>query len=404
MGAWQERWLTFWKRWRARAEGTVKVQAEREIAQLLREQLRSERLRQERGERLDPPPLSEEDERLVRQIRRETDVRNRNNITRTQAYWEVYDRSRELHWALLAHMVSRNGGYQMTDLKGDLIARAMEAGEHERFFQFLERANRSIFGDAYPQLLLYEASRKQGRPLFHLLPCFAVSRFMRIIWERYWARGDEELLTIALVINEQNMVEQHVVQQERFKPVIESFEFQAQTYLNLTQVIFPYLTEENRTELAGCVVDTFLSLTERIDTGRRLYAILFGIPEVHAGVVRFAKRTPHTASRADYFRHLYTAERSQPCLLSERYDPRVEGDALRPGAKPIYSPSLWASWPDVPDRTGGSEADWCRSTAAAVQLFAARPSEAYNISELYMDNLKLVERAVAAESWIKADE
>ncbi|TCP57648.1 uncharacterized protein DUF2515 [Tumebacillus sp. BK434] len=397
MASLQERWRNFWKRLRARLTGHSNDKEVREIRRILS-------LALEKGNSPAPDPLllTGEDRRLYDRIRRATREHNRNNITRTAAYWEVYKRRPELHWALLAHMVSRNGGYCMTDLRGDLIARVMEEREAEAFFQFLERANWLIFGDAYPQLMLYEASVKAGRPLFHLLPHFGVSRFMRVIWERFFATHDAELLTLGLIINEQNYIEHRVVQHPNYKPVLESFEFQAQTFLNLTQVAFPYRSQTNRTELAGCVVDTFLSLTERIDTGRRLYAILFGRPDVHQGVIAFAKSTPHTGSRADYWPHLYTDQAPAGGTKRKRYYPRVDGAVLRPGAKPIYSPRLTDVWPDVADPEASGGDDWCLVPDAAEQLYTAKPDSSYKITALYCNTLRLVERAVAAESWLNS--
>jgi hypothetical protein len=393
MGVWQERWLNFWKRLKARLLGYSNESEVQEIRRLL-----TEMLQKSSGPALDPSQLQGEERLLYERIRRAVNKHNRNNITRTAAYYEVYKRSPELHWALLAHMVSRNGGYNMTDLRGELIGRVMEEGEAEQFFQFLERANWLIFGDAYPQLLLYEESRKRGKPLFHLLPCFGVSRFMSVIWQRFFVTGDSALLTLALIVNEQNFIEHRVVQHVKYKPVVESFEFQAQTYLNLTQVVFPFQTRQNRIELAGVVVDTFLSLAERIDTGRRLYAILFGKQEVLEGVLRFADATPHTGSRADYWPHLYTA--ALPAAPTKRYYPRTTGGKLRPGAKPISSPALPDCWPDVSDPEPPGGEDWCCSPDAAEQLFVTKPSGQYNITKLYSNTLMMVERAVAAESWL----
>lgn len=42
----------------------------------------------------------------------------------------------EIHWALLGHMVSRNGGWNMTDLKGDLYTRILSEKDQFIFFSF----------------------------------------------------------------------------------------------------------------------------------------------------------------------------------------------------------------------------------------------------------------------------
>ncbi|PWK16351.1 DUF2515 family protein [Tumebacillus permanentifrigoris] len=386
--------LMFCKRLRARVLGFSNAAEIREIRRQLDACLK-------KGPRqpADPAALTGADRALYERIQTETKRLNRNNITRTQAYWELYERVPEVHWALLAHMVSRNGGYSMTDLRGDLLARVLEGDEAERFFQFLERANHLIFGDAYPQLLLYEASRDAGRPLFHLLPYFGVSQFMGIVWERFWETHDSELLTMALVVNEQNFIEHRVVRHPKYRPVVTSFEFAAQTLLNLTQVVFPYESPSATPEvqLAGVTVDTFLSLTERIDTGRRLYAILFGRSEVYEGVMRWAARTPHTGSRSDYWPHLYTYKAPQES--PKRYHPRLNGLFLKKGASPLHSPHLVDVWPDVRDPEPADGHDWCGTPEAAEELFGTKPASGFNITVAYGKTLALVERAVATETW-----
>ncbi|WP_253263926.1 DUF2515 family protein [Geobacillus sp. BMUD] len=66
-------------------------------------------------------PLSAEEKSIVAAIRRKTAEHNRNNVTRTAAYLTFFERHREIHWAFLAHLVSRNGGWNMTDLRGGLL-------------------------------------------------------------------------------------------------------------------------------------------------------------------------------------------------------------------------------------------------------------------------------------------
>ena len=86
---------------------------------------------------------------LFEYIHRETKKRNVNNVTRTNAYLEFYIRFPEIHWAFLGHMVSRNGGWNMTDLKGSLLSRLLSEEEKVDFFTFLERGNWLIFQDIY---------------------------------------------------------------------------------------------------------------------------------------------------------------------------------------------------------------------------------------------------------------
>ncbi len=87
-------------------------------------------------------------------------------MTRTRAYYQFYKRYPEIHWALLGHMVSRNGGWNMTDLKGDLYTKLLSEKDQFTFFSFLERGNWLIFQDVYPQFLLYEQSVKKSKNLF----------------------------------------------------------------------------------------------------------------------------------------------------------------------------------------------------------------------------------------------
>ena len=151
--------------------------------------------------------LTGEETMLIHEIKEQTRQHNNNNVTRTHAYFQFYLRYPEIHWALLGHMVSRNGGWNMTDLKGDLYTRLLSEKDQLIFFSFLERGNWLIFQDVYPQFLLYEQSVKRSKRLFHLLPFFNVSTFMETLWNHFWRTGDQYMLAIATVINEQSYLE-----------------------------------------------------------------------------------------------------------------------------------------------------------------------------------------------------
>ncbi|WP_179107228.1 DUF2515 family protein [Sediminibacillus massiliensis] len=177
---------------------------------------------------------------MVERINNQTSHCNRNNLTRTEAYRQFYFKHPEIHWAFLAHMVSRNGGWSMTDLKGEFLPHLLTARKREHFFAFFERANALIFQDAYPQLLLYEESKKRGENLFYLLPVFHVSKFMKLFWDNYLEGGMPQLLTLALIINEQNYIENRVVQNYFFQDnVVKTWQFKGQEAMNLTQVLLP---------------------------------------------------------------------------------------------------------------------------------------------------------------------
>src|SRR5688572_27702533 len=64
---------------------------------------------------LTPVFTTQTERNLIRRIYKETEQNNVNNLTRTEAYLRFFSKHKEIHWAFLAHMVSRNGGYSMTD-------------------------------------------------------------------------------------------------------------------------------------------------------------------------------------------------------------------------------------------------------------------------------------------------
>ena len=137
--------------------------------------------------------------------------------------------------------------------------------------------NANIFRDAFPQPILYQESRRLGRSL-HLLPYFQVSRFMRPFWEHFWHTRNSPLITVALIINEQNVIEKTVIQNDWFhQHVFDKLFFRSLMLLQLNQVILPYDDPRKKTcRLAGLTLEQFVDLKERIETGKTLYAILFG--------------------------------------------------------------------------------------------------------------------------------
>lgn len=65
---------------------------------------------------------TEEEKTTVYNIKKEIEIANMDNISRTQSYQDYYVRNSEIRWAFLASMVSRNAGWNMTDLKGRYYA------------------------------------------------------------------------------------------------------------------------------------------------------------------------------------------------------------------------------------------------------------------------------------------
>ncbi|QHW34416.1 DUF2515 domain-containing protein [Paenibacillus rhizovicinus] len=343
---------------------------------------------------------SDQERALMHRIHHETEIANRNNVTRTEAYRAVYYRSPELQWALLAHLVSRNGGWNMTDLQGELLPELMDEETRRHTFILLERINSLIFHDAYPQLLLYEASRREGKDLSRLLPCFGVSRFMLPVWKQFWQHGDSVLLTTALIVNEQHVIEKPIVQSDYFKAhVLERPMFLMQIPLQTNTVVMPYgspLDAGGEMMLAGLVLENFMNVKERIEFGKRLYAILICVPDVMEGVMAFVRGVHHTGSRADYAPHLFAKERGGD-WKSAAYHEKLEGCALIEGAKKMLSPELSAAWEDIdaalPDRT-----DWYENADAISDYFEALPlPEIFEITFEHCMALNKLELAVQAK-------
>ncbi len=274
-----------------------------------------------------PLSLTDLDKELINKIRNKTAILNRNNVTRTKAYKDYYLQHPEVHWSLLAHMVSRNGGWNMTDLKASHISALLSYEKTAIMFRFLEKANHLIFQDAYPQLLLYQESKNAGRPLFYLLSEFHVSTFMGAIWSLFWKdRDKKDLLTVSLIINEQSFIEHNLLNNPFFQQkVLSSFTYQFQEKLGFTQVLFPYL-KGSHTLLTGLGVQQFSNLAKRIEIGKELYVLLFKNQTVLQGCLQYSSEKAHTGSRADYFPTVFSSE------------PTV--------SRKIYSPTIEASWPD----------------------------------------------------------
>ncbi|GMA64685.1 DUF2515 family protein [Alicyclobacillus fastidiosus] len=277
--------------------------------------------------------MSVADRAVVEEILETTGEHNRNNLTRTAAYLRFYRARPEVHWAFLAHMVSRNGGFSMTDVKGEWFSRIAATAQHTRFFEFLERANWLIFGDAYPQLLLYEKCESLGRDLTHLLPALGVSRFMRPIWKTFLQTKDSSLLTHALIINEQNFIQSRVIESPNYDDeVIFTLEFQTQAVLGLNQVLFPY--RDRVTSAPDSPEPLCRSLrrsTPALKRGRSFTAFSFAIrPSTEP--FSTLHRVPNTPARAPTTGLTYSlvtaaAVRSPSTTVHAFYNPQNLGDA-----------------------------------------------------------------------------
>ncbi|MGE6752387.1 DUF2515 family protein [Rossellomorea sp. NPDC071047] len=269
-------------------------------------------------------------ERIVMKVR----DANLNNITRTACYIDFFKKHPEIQWSFLAHMVSRNAGYHMTDIRNNLLSHVLSKKEQKAIFSFLELCNSAIFQDVYPQLLLYEQWKNTGHSSFHLLKKFNVSIFMNSIWNDFLTTNNKQVLTIGLIMNEQHMIQKRILTDMK-KPIgVEEWLFLLQDRLEFASILFPY-GNQSPFSLAGLSVSHFEQVKRRILLGKKLYGILFH-HSVFPSAYSFAINHSHSGSRADYWPHIYSKE-----------------DKINR----LYSPTLCSVWDNMPSFTP-SPADW----------------------------------------------
>ncbi|MED1467709.1 DUF2515 domain-containing protein [Bacillus salipaludis] len=338
--------------------------------------------------------LPKRDRLLLKQIRLKTQEHNLNNVTRTRAYFEFYQYHPEIHWAFLGHMVSRNGGFNMTDLKGEFLTRLLSKKERNSFFSFLERGNWLIFQDAYPQFLLYRESLTYHKPLFYLFPYLNISTFMETIWNHFWQNHDTYILTMALIVNEQSYLEKRVVQNPQYKKeVFNKLEFKLQDLLSFNQILFPY----GNKNMVGQTLHQFGSVNERILLGKRLYAVLYQDRDIFEGVVEWAKSHPHTGSRKDYWPDVFNhVNEGVPGLA---YQLRLKSCRLRPGARKIFSPNLESAWKNR-THPEAEKGDWFHDWRVVDYLKEENESYDGEIKNEYCKTLERLELAALAKKAI----
>lgn len=348
----------------------------RELKKQLKKQLHSPE---------DTSPLTLQDEALLDHIRSVTKKKNANNVTRTQAYLDFYLENPEVHWSLLAHLVSRNAGWNMTDLKGEFLPRLITGKEQVDFFVFLERGNWLIFQDAYPQLLLFEESKKQGKPLFHLLRALNISTFMHPIWRDFWNHQSSDILTTALIVNEQNYIEGRVVHNSQYKDtVVDTISFKLQDLFDMNQILFP--SAGTKLQLVGDTVHHFSSLNDRISIGKILYRLLFS--QRLESIVEWAKAHPHTGSRKDYWPEVFNdVKETLPGEAAEK--PCAMGSA----SPRIYSPTLLSAWEDWVHQ-GAEPGDWFHDLKVLHYFKNDMKHHTGEIEEHYCETIEKLELAV----------
>jgi hypothetical protein len=278
----------------------------------------------------------QKDKELIERIKRETLLHNKNNVTRTTAYLEFYKRHPEVHWSFLAHMVSRNAGYFMTDLKGEFLPDLIDPSVIQDLYFMLEKGNSMIFHDAYPQLLLYEESKRRKRSVFNLCKFFNVSSFMEGVWEMFFDGDRTPLLPSAQIINEQSHIEMHLIGTEQFQKLQNQLSFKLQEWLHLSQILFPILPINKS---IGETMQGFENVKKRIMLGQNLYVILFQ-RDKFGPVYNFACNNRHTGSRSDYDSEVFSASKSQ---YSNSPKEKLSLFKTKKNQK-LYSPKLEAVW------------------------------------------------------------
>lgn len=315
--------------------------------------------------------LGDREAGIIRDIREETLSLNKNNLLRTKAYLKFYLENKEVHWSFLAHMVSRNGGWNMTDLKGSLIGKLLSPNEIRSFFEFLEKANAIIFHDAYAQLLLYRLSKKTNENLAYLLPFLGVSSFMKPVWDYFWNKRHSSFLTAALIVNEQQHLQKLIEISNYKSEVLNTFLFQTQERLGFTDVLLPYRKSNHQIEVAGITVENFIDVNERISIGKTLYGILF--KEILTTATSFAINTPHTGSRADFWPDIFAKKESE-----------IENGKH---SSYIFSPTLKQAWPNYPHDFQDQE-EWYTSPTVYSHLTEYYVPASYNLTQNYKSDLK----------------
>ncbi|QQZ11499.1 DUF2515 domain-containing protein [Heyndrickxia vini] len=334
--------------------------------------------------------LLPKEEFIIRRIKEQTYSLNKNNITRTNAYLDFYQRHPEIHWAFLGHMVSRNGGWNMTDLKGSILSKLLSKKEATSFFTFLERGNWLIFQDAYPQFLVYEESKMKGQNLFHLLPHLHVSKFMVAVWNQFWQDKDPYKLAIALIVNEQNYLEKRVINNPLFKKdVFGTIEFKLQDILSMNQILFPYVKNKQLC-LSGQTLNHFLNLHERILLGKRLYNILFINRNLLALTENWASSHPHSASRKDYWPQIFNdVNEDTPGRFVKT---RLKSCQLLPNSPRFYSPKLEYAWKNQ-EHQDAELGDWYSNWQVIYYLIDSKEHVDGEIKHEYCKTLERLELA-----------
>ncbi len=225
----------------------------------------------------------------------EIDHRNADNVSRTGSYLELYDwtaaNGRELPWLLMAHLVSRNAGYLMSDLARSIDGKAGAAdpalrGAMENLMALLERANFLIFHDAWHHVLHHLLGRTAQ------LTGPRTPRFMIDAWQRHERHdhSDERPLVLDLVHNEQHLIERRAVHHADLAAGLRLLQ-----WIELSgrekPLHFPI------DGAPAITVGGFALVERRIAAGARIFDEVLADRDRRAALVAWARAHPHTGSR-----------------------------------------------------------------------------------------------------------
>ncbi len=286
---------------------------------------------------------------------------NTNNPDRTDYYLQYWIQNPEVPWTLLAHLVSRNAGYQMSDLGSVFVpteaysrtfpwnynlAPRVAVAMIRATWAFLEVGNYLIFRDVFPQLEVYRAAKQyadepdHSNALFNILlehsenpkNDLSADPFAVNAWKEFFAAGRAEQWSdgfklnwangtaiqrhsFSLIINEQNQIEDRLVNDpeapDRYLGNLcgglggvapDIAQFIVSEVLEQTSLCFPIIRPSiSDLELALYKVSGFQQLTQRIRTGRELYVQLFTNKPLTARVQAWVLANPHhRGTRVDY--------------------------------------------------------------------------------------------------------
>jgi hypothetical protein len=298
---------------------------------------------------------------------------NRNNCTRTDFYLNYWEEYREVPWTLIAHIVSRNTGYQMSDLArlrrfsghksvtGKLLTYSIGSTTIDSMFAFLEAGNYLILHDVFPQLaafawakqILTSTGKDYSDSIFSILEeDFGVDPFIAEEWKRFfaeakiaaWWADDPEVAikspvarqTLALVANEQNYIEKRLVNPGKHSTdYLDKREHAAvhKFIRRINMLHYPRLVtvEADPRDLRKpgnylvCRIHDFIKLDSRIKIGRQLYNCIF-----RQGVNRSSLVQAWAAAETNRVHHGSRMDYDDICYKMEQDTGRSSGQAYSP--------------------------------------------------------------------------